>query len=130
MVTSEGGRIGMAAGTALLWYFGHRICAMNDAISRVLVGGGVVVGLAQLFPVAHIFVGLASVGIANALLQQPSSDMGVTSEIGGLIATGTMGLVMMSGASVIGAIGALLFRRRPGVAPASVSQLYDRQLDA
>jgi hypothetical protein len=131
-VTSEGGRIGMVAGVGLLWYLGHRLCAMSDPIGRALVGGGIVVGLAQLFPVAHICVGVASVEVANAVLQQLYPDKGMQSAIGGLIATGMMGLVMMIVAACIGAIGDKLFRRRPRVAPtpASVSQLYDRHLDA
>jgi hypothetical protein len=130
MVTAEGGRIGMAAGVALLWYLGHRLCAISDPFGRALVAGGFVVALTQLFPIAHIFVGIVSVGIAQSLLHEPDSGSSIHSPIAGLIATGSMGVIMMTVAACLGAIGSLMFARRRSAVPAQVPGLYDRQLDA
>jgi hypothetical protein len=129
MVTQEGGRIGMGAGIALLWYLGYCLFGLSEACGRALVIGGVLVAVVQFCPILHILAGLASVGLADALWHGSFADMRINTEIGGFIATLVMGLLMMGVAAVIGAIGSLMFPGQPRVSPAPASHLYDRQLD-
>jgi hypothetical protein len=131
LVTIDGGRIGMAAGIGLLWSLGYRLSGMSDAWGRALLIGGTVVAATQLLPILQIFVGLVSVSLAGAQFRVPVSYMRVKGEIGGFIATFSMGLIMMSGAALVGAIGSAMFPRRPGAepGPAPAGPLFDRQLD-
>jgi hypothetical protein len=129
MVTQEGGRIGMVAGIGLLWYLGYRVCVASDGCGRALVIGGILVAATQLCPILQIFTGIMSVGFADHVWPGSFADMGIRTELSGLIATLSMGLMMMGLAAVIGTIGNLLFPARSWVAPAPASHLYDRQVD-
>ena len=66
-----------------------------------------------------------SVGFADYVWPGSFADMGIRTELSGLIATLSMGLMMMGVAAVIGT----MFPGRPRVSPAPASHLYDRQLD-
>ncbi len=130
-VTNDGGRIGMAAGIGLLWYLGYRVCGMSDAWGRAMVFGGIVVAPTQLLPILQIIAGVVSVNLAGALTRTSGGDMSVATPIGGLIATLSMGLIMMSGALLLGAIGSAMFPGRPRTGPelAPADHLFDWQLD-
>jgi hypothetical protein len=129
MVTYEGGRIGMVAGVGLLWYLGYRICGASDACGRALVIGAIPVAAAQLCPILHIFAGITSVGVADAVCHGSFANTGIKTELGGFIATLSMGVMMIGVAAVIGTIGSLLFPRRPRERLVAGSHLYDRYLD-
>jgi hypothetical protein len=131
MVTQQGGRIGMGAGIGLLWYLGYRVCGGSDACGRALVIGGILVAATQFCPILQIFTGVMSVGFADHVWPGSFANMGIRTELSGLIATLSMGLMMMGVAAVIGTIGSLMFpgRSRVSPAPAPAPLLYDRQLD-
>lgn len=128
-VTQEGGRIGMGAGIGLLWYLGYRVCVASDWCGRALVIGGILVAATQFCPILQIFTGIMSVGFANHVWPGSFADMGIRTELSGLIATLSMGLMMMGVAAVIGTIGNLLVPARSWVSPSPTPHLYDRQVD-
>ncbi len=132
LVTEHGGRIGMVAGIVLLWYLGHRICVINDALGRALVVGGFIVATTQLIPVLQFVSGIVSVGSVVALRLGTAADdehsEGMT-ELGGLIATVMTGLALMAVAALCGAIVGWLTAGRLRSKPVSGSHLHDRQLD-
>jgi hypothetical protein len=135
LMTRLGGRIGMGAAIALLWYLGHRICGLSVASGRALVIGGFIIAAMQCFPILQIVAGAMSMGLVRVLgLGDFSVDdddpfpSGLT-ELGGLVAAGLTGLTLMGLAACCGAIVAWLNAERPRVRLLPGSALYDRHVD-
>lgn len=133
-LTARSGRIGMAAGIGLIWYLGHRLCAVGARMGRALVVGGFVVALSQICPVLQMASGVLGIAIASAVGQgylpyvDDLASPGV-SELGGLIATLTTGAVLILTAIGFGAFITMSRQPRPVARPAPGALLYDRQMD-
>lgn len=126
------GPLGIAAGIGLIWYLGHRLCALQSGVGRALVIGGYIVALSQICPLLQMAAGLLGIGVARALCQgdlaifDDGQIPGVT-DLGGLIATMTTGVVLTLTALAIGGFITMTRPRQPVVRV--VPLLYDRQVD-
>jgi hypothetical protein len=107
-MTNDGGRVGMFAMIAMLYAFGIWACRSNRSLGIVLTVGGGIVALTQLFPAPQIFAGMIGTSIANRIEGVAKAPDDVTEDIntvlGGVIATGMTGGLLILLALVLGAI--------------------------
>ena len=115
-MTGTHGRIGLSLAVILLLTSGCWVCTVAPKLGKALIVGGVVVGLAQLFPVLQIFAGMASLAVGEVLgLVDAGGEVsppGVRSEFGGFIATIMTGGILMAVSVGIGATLRRLFACR------------------
>jgi hypothetical protein len=106
-VTREHGTLGMSVAALLLLALGCFICATRRKLATTLIGGGVLVGLSQLFPALHIIAGMIGMTLAQALgLADNGGNDGrsplIINEYGGFVVTFVTGSILMAVAACTG----------------------------
>ncbi len=130
--TDQAGRIGMAAAIALLWYLGDRLCTMGEAVARALVIGGLFVALTQPWPFPQVIAGSIALEVAAALGQATLPDSSppiIGTELGGLVATGLTGVILMGVAGLVGALVCWFIASSSGSGSAAKATLYGGEVD-
>jgi hypothetical protein len=67
MATGTEGLAGMCLSVAALFLVGGWFCTVLPCMGRRLIAGSVVIGLSQLFPIAHLVVGSVALDVAREL---------------------------------------------------------------
>ncbi|MFT3879151.1 MAG: hypothetical protein QM703_05750 [Gemmatales bacterium] len=104
MVTEGLARLGMATGIVLLWYAGLRIVVRSPLLGTALIWGGVFVGLCQIIPLGHFYLGGWAVALSNRLDNAQGDHVHLTSFLGGLSATCITGGVLMMLSMIMGLV--------------------------
>lgn len=104
IATEQGGRLGMAAGIAVLWTVGLAVCAWPGRLRQILVVGGWVVALSQMIVLPHIFIGTFALGSWGSITGANSGIDGPLTEVGGFAVTLMTGQPLMLLALVIGCL--------------------------
>jgi hypothetical protein len=95
MVTTSGGRIGMAIAVIVFFAAGCWICANFRKIGNLLIIGGIPIGLSQVLPILQMFSGLVGNAICHAL--RLMDEFGETpKELGGFLVTLITGAILMT----------------------------------
>jgi hypothetical protein len=120
LLTSGLGLLGLAAGVVLLYEVGRRACYGYPWAARIVSYGGVVVAVAQIFPIYHVLAGMAGVGSACFVLNlREFSDGSGLDPVAALIATVVTGLLLLAWAGAMGfpgwAVYSITSRSRPAV---------------
>ncbi len=99
-MTEKNGRIGMTVAVIVLLAAGFWICAKARIVGRDLIKGGILVGLAQLFPILHIISGMVGMIVGQRLqltnMDNETGPIRVNSELGGFIAALVTGTILMA----------------------------------
>lgn len=128
--TESVGRAGMIAGTLLLSVLGNRICVHYPKIRRLLIPGGILVGVSAFLPQLikvvsgrsgglpplHLIAGLLAfeIGELPGVVQHDTSGMpgAILNEWGGLIVTLAAGALLMIFATLSGGLIRLMTPKR------------------
>jgi len=114
--TENDGRAGMFVATLLLLILGFWVCATSGRAGRVLIVGGVLVGLSQFIPALQFAAGMASLGLGQALGQVKPHYGGepgnVISEAGGFLVTLSTGDLLMTASVALGLLLQAITPRR------------------
>jgi hypothetical protein len=105
--TAKSGRVGMFVAAFLLLGLGYWTCGNARAIGRTLVGGGILVGLGQLFLLPQMTAGFIGLGVGHAAgLVDVDEGSAIFSEVnceaGGFLVTLTTGGLLMTACLFVG----------------------------
>src|SRR5207248_2227495 len=107
---------GMFIAALLLLVLGYWACAGARKIGLALIVGGVLVGLAQVFPMLQVVAGMVGMGIGRAAGQVEAGHEGlpgnVSSEVGGFIVTLSTGGLLMIASVILGVLLRMMTPKR------------------
>ncbi|HQR08141.1 MAG TPA: hypothetical protein PLN21_15035 [Gemmatales bacterium] len=104
METQSDARWGLLVGIVLLWYSGLLICKHHKLMGTALIWGGVFVGLFQIIPMAHFYLGMWALAQGKTLEPMQNEYVELASFLGGLSTTCIMGVCLMVFSLVIGIV--------------------------
>ena len=121
-MTNEGGRWGMATALSLIWFFGHMCCSRSKEMGCILVVGGLLVAITQIFPMLHIVAGMTSLGIIAKLnlaeVENSTRYPILRTELSGFIATLLTSIQLLVAACIGGVVLRILQSIiKPGTQP-------------
>jgi hypothetical protein len=117
------GWLGVGLALASLLVLTIWLHAVSPKIMRTIWYGGIFTALTQLFPIPHMFAGMAAIEIARAMgIYVDPTDFGlgpgnIDSVLAGFAITFITGCILLLFAAVFGAIATLLVGKRRHAAP-------------
>ena len=100
-LTDWGGRIGMFAAIGPLYLVGRESCARVRGMNSVIIWGGMLVALSQVYPMVHVFAGGFAFRTAGNLGLM-TNEWDVDGALAGCIVTLLTGVVLFAIAAVAG----------------------------
>ncbi|QDV34178.1 hypothetical protein [Tautonia plasticadhaerens] len=108
MSVDRGAFVGLIGALFVMAVLGADACSRWDRPGRAVIGGGVLVALAQMFPLPQVCAGALALRVASGLaLAVPVEDLGfsrATGVAGGFLVTLMTGGLLIAGALLLGLV--------------------------